>query len=352
MSFQKEKIIHILRKSFRSRIIIPTIIILFVLVVLLNVFLSVRFSTLSDAHVSEQLIANANSLKFYLNESMANSRAAAVSMALNPEAVKAIKERDRDEILRLFSNVWELYRINFYTICDNEGIVLARIHSPGQFGDSILGQQNIQDALNGKVASYFEEGTVVKVSARTGCPVYDTDGALIGAISAGIRFDLNTEVEALKKLFNTEVTVFFGNTRIATTITKYEKHITGTVLDPQIEEIVLGHKQEYFGNVDIFGDKYKSIYIPLLNAQNEAFAVFALGISEAETTTAINKSIRDGILIGLGGLILSIILLFLIVSTISKPIIDLSNEMNYIADGNLHINIDVKTNDEIGYLSG
>jgi diguanylate cyclase (GGDEF)-like protein len=266
--------------------------------------------------------------------------------------VKAIKERDRNEILRLFSDMWDLYRINFYTICDNEGTVLARIHSPGEFGDSVLSQQNIQDALNGKVASYFEEGTVVKVSVRTGCPVYDTDGTLIGAISAGIRFDLDSEVEALKKLFNAEVTVFFFFFRIATTITKYGKRIKNTILDQRIAEIVLGEKQEYYGDVDIFGDTYKTVYMPVLNAQNKAFAVFALGITEADTIAVINGSIRDGVLIGLGGLIISIVLLFFVISTISKPIVDLSNDMNHIADGNLHIKIDVKTNDEIGYLSG
>jgi diguanylate cyclase (GGDEF)-like protein len=71
----------------------------------------------------------------------------------------------------------------------------------------------------------------------------------------------------------------------------------------------------------------------------------------SETLIANAHSFRDGVLIGLGGLIISIIILFFIISTNSKPIIDLSDDMNHIADGNLHIKIDVKTNDEIGYLS-
>jgi diguanylate cyclase (GGDEF)-like protein len=339
------------KKSFRFRIIIPTVIVLFVLVILLNVFLSIRFSTLTDTLVNEKLIANANSLKLYLNESIANSRAAATSVEFNPEAVKAIKERDRDEIVRLFTHMRDLYRIDFCSVCDNEGTVLARIYAPERFGDSILYQQNIQDALNGKVSSYFEEGNAIKVSIRTGCPVYDTDGALIGVISAGIRFDSDAKVEELKKLFNCEVSAFFGNTRIATTITKSGQSVTGTIPNPQIEEIVLGKKQEYLGDVDIYGDKYKKFYMPVLNAKNEVFAIFALGISGADTIMAINKSIWEGILIGLGGLVASTVLLFFIISTISKPIIYLSNDMNRIADGDLHIKIDVKTDDEIGYLS-
>ena len=339
-----------LRTSLKFKIIMPTVTIFAVLVITINAFLSIRFSALSNTLINEKLIASTNSLKLYLTESMAISRAAAASMALNPEAVKAIKERDRNAILKAFSPMLELYRINLCTICDNEGNALARVHAPDSFGDSILDQQNIQDALQGKVSSYFEEGTVTSVSVRTGIPVYDTDGALVGVVSAGVRFDLDSEVEKLKNLFNSDVTVFLGETRIATTITKNGQSIVGTTLDPRIAEIVLKNKQEYLGDVDVFGDKYRKYYLPLLNSKNEAFAAFVLSIPGLDIITELNKSIRDGILIGLGGLIVSIALLYFIISTISKPIIVLSNDMNQIADGNLRIDIDVKTRDEVSYL--
>ncbi|MCL1818434.1 MAG: cache domain-containing protein, partial [Spirochaetaceae bacterium] len=326
-----------IKKSFRIKIIIPTVVVLVALVVTLNIFLSVRFSALSDALINEKLVANSNSLKLYLEESRANSKVAAVSMAANPDAVKAIRERDRNEILRLFAPTRDLYRISYFTLCDNEGKVLVRTYEPASFGDSVANQQNIKDALNGKVSTYLESGTLIKVSVRTGAPVYDTDGTLVGVISAGIRFDSDSQVEELKKHFNAEVTVFFGNTKIATTITKDGNSIVGTTIDPHIAEIVIENKQEYSGDVDIFGEKYKTFYMPLLNSRNEAFASFFLGIPKAEIIAATNKSIRDGILLGLGGLAVSIVLLFFIMTSISKPIIILSNDMNHIANGNLRI---------------
>ena len=228
---------------------------------------------------------------------------------------------------------------------------MARTHEPENFGDSVANQQNIKDALGGKVSTYFEEGTVVRVSVRTGSPVYDADGALIGIISAGVRFDTIDAVKELQALFKSEVTVFFGDTRIATTITRGGQSIVGTKLDPRIAEIVIKNKQEYSGDAEILGENYKTFYMPLLNARNEAFATFFLGISEADVVTVSSKTIRDGIILALCGLAVSIVLLFFIISSISEPIAKLSGDMDLIANGNLKIDINIKSNDEVGLLA-
>ena len=337
-------------KSFRYKIIIPTVIVLVALVFVLNFFLSVRFSALSETLVHEKLVSNCNSLKFYLEDSKANTKVAATSMAHNPEAVKAIAERDTAEILRLFSSVKDLYRISYFTICDDTGTVLMRTHEPGITGDSLLEQQNARDALAGKVSTYIEPGTVTRVSVRTGAPVYGPDGSITGTITAGVRLDSDDEVEKLKELFNTEVTVFFGNIRIATTITRDGESIVGTKLNPDLAKIVLENKQEYSGDVNIYSVKYTAFYMPLLDSGDEAFAAIFLGIPEAEIIAAIKKSSRDGTLLGLSGLAASIILLFVIITSISQPIVKLSDDMDQIANGDLCVNINVKSNDEVGHL--
>jgi diguanylate cyclase (GGDEF)-like protein len=272
-------------------------------------------------------------------------------MSNNYDVKKAIRERNTGALLRIFTPTHSLYRINYYTITDNEGNVLARTHEPSNFGDSVLNQQNVKDALSGKVSTYFEAGTAVKVSVRTGAPVYDENGALLGVISAGVRFDSDSAVEELKKLFNAEVTIFSGNVRINTTIKQNGQSVAGTTLDPRIAEIVMEKKREYSGNAEILDVQYETFYKPLVNAQNEVFAIFCLGISRAEIIESANKSVRDGIILGLLGLAVSIIALFIVISTISEPIIKLSEEMDRIANGNLNIVIDVKSDDEVGLLA-
>ena len=338
------------RKSFKTKIILPTVIVLIALVIVLNVFLSQKFTTLGNNLISEKLLANSNGLNLYLTDSLAYTNVAAISMALNSDAIMGIRQRDTKEILRVFSPVHGLYSVDYFTITDNKGIVLARTYEPDNFGDSIINQQNVINALSGKVSSYFEQGTAVKVAARTGAPVYDVDGSLIGVVSAGIRFDSDKAVEKLKNLFNSDVTVFLGDTRIATTIVMEGHSIRGTTLDPQMAKIVIENGQEYFGDADVLGEKFKTFYKPLLDANDEAFATIVLGIPIAELVSESKESIRDGITLGLGGLAVSILLLFVIISTISKPITELSGEMYQIASGNLHIRVNVKSEDEVGIL--
>jgi len=339
------------KKSFKTKVIAPTVVILAALVVVLNVFLALRSLSMRDELLDEKLAANINSLNLFLDEHGANTKAAAVSMAFNHDAIKAIKERDTDGLLRIFTLTHDLYGVNYYTITDADGKVLARTHEPERFGDSIANQQNIVDALSGRTSSYFEAGTSVSVSIRTGAPVYDADGTLIGVVSAGVRFDTQDTVFELKKLLNSEVTVFSGDTRIATTIERDGVNVIGTRLDPRIAEIVIDNGLEFTGEAEILGEKYKVFYKPLLNAQGEVFAVFFSGVPEKELIAKSNKTIREGIILGLCGLAVSATVLFFIISTVSNPITVLTNEMNHIAEGNLHVDISVKSDDEVGHLS-
>jgi len=274
------------------------------------VFLSKSFVEFSDSLIQEKLIANINELKLRLDDGRAYSKTAAISMASSQEAIRAIGQRDTEELLRLFASTHDLFRVNYYTITDHDGIVLARTHEPEYHGDSVLDQQNVRDALEGKVSTYFEKGTAARVSVRTGAPVYDADGTLIGVISAGVRFDTTEAVNGLKALFNAEVTVFLGDERIATTIIRDGQSVVGTVLDPKIADIVIHNKQEYIGNTDILGERYKAFYMPLLNSQDETFAAFFIGMPMEKLQNETNQSIFIGVVIVLCGVLFMLILLF------------------------------------------
>ena len=338
------------KKSFKLKIIIPTVAIFVLLLIIINIFLSIRFSEISAELISDKLLVNANSLSQYLDNSTSNTRAAAVSMARYPRVARAFQERDREALLEIFTLAQELYGVNYFTLTDADGVVLARTHYPESYNDSVLNQQNVMDAKNGRVSSYFETGTLVQVSIRTGAPVYDADGTLIGIISAGIRFDTDDTVHSLKELLNSDVTVFLNDAKIATTISRDGHSLVGTKMDPHVANVVIGERREFSGEVEIFGERYASFYKPLFNAHNEAFATFFAGTPVEELIDRTNKYILDGITIGLIGLIVSVVLLYIIVSAISKPIIVLSQNMADIANGNLTVDIDVKNEDEIGAL--
>jgi len=231
-------------------------------------------------------------------------------MARDIDIIDAVRNHGTNKLLRFLIPTLGRYRINYYTVTDKDGIVLARTQGQESIGDSVLNQQNIRDALSGRVSTYFEEGAVSKVSVRTGAPVYDSDGTLIGTVSAGMRFDLDSEVKELKEHLKSEVTIYLNNTRIVTTITREGQNIAGTTLDPAIAEIVINGKQEYTGNADILGEKYRTFYKPLFNPQNQVFAVIFLGMSMEKLEAQIKVSIFTGIFIGLTELFFIFILIY------------------------------------------
>ena len=108
------------KKSFRLKVILPSVLILLALVVSLNVFLSLRFSTLNNSLINAKFETNINSLHFFLDDNRAHTITAAVSMSYNSNAIKAIRERDTGEILRVFAPAHDQYKVDFFTISDHK----------------------------------------------------------------------------------------------------------------------------------------------------------------------------------------------------------------------------------------
>ncbi|MCL2078356.1 MAG: ATP-binding protein [Oscillospiraceae bacterium] len=315
--------------KFNDKYIFPISVLLIFAIVLFSITMYIRFTGFSNVLINEKLNANINSLTSFLENNVNNSRIAAVTMSQDRDVILAVKERNTAEIMRLLNPAYERHNINYYVVTDSDGIVLARADEPDNHGDSILSQQNIKDALDGKVSSYYESSHAVRVSVRTGAPLYDADGTLIGAVSAGVRIDTNATVDELKNhLGNTEVTVFLGDTRIATTLTEGEQRAIGTTLDPDIAKILIEDKQEYSGKVNLFGLMYEAYYRPLLNAENETFAIIFLGIHIDEQLRESNTLILMVIFIAVIGVSVSLILL----NTLRKTMAANRAKSNFVAN--------------------
>jgi len=256
--------------------------VLLALIVALNIYMARRSNFFNEYLINEKLTSNIKSLNNQLEHWVGSSTMAAVSMSEHPVAIRAIEERDTAGLLRFFTSKHDLYDVNYYTITDHEGVVLARTHEPERFGDSIAQQQNIIEAQKGKVSSNYEPGVIVKASTRTGAPVYNTDGNLVGVIIAGFRFDTDELVDEVKSILGAEVTVYLGEECIATTLLNEGKRATDTTLDPYIANILIGNREEYIGEKKHHGVTYSTYYKPLLNSKGETFAIISIGISISE----------------------------------------------------------------------
>ena len=340
-------------KSIKGKIILPMVIILTVFIIVMTTEFIYNFTRYAGILIKERVQLTAKNLNQYLYECEQNSRIAAISASSNPDIIRAVAERDKDRIMELLTESLNLYSVGFFSVTDEAGIILVRSHAPELAGDSVLCQMNVQVALAGSVITCIEEGTVVKVSIRSGSPVYDSYGDLIGVISAGVRLDTIEAVDHLKNIFHSEVGVFLKDVRIATTITVNGERIIGTRLDPRVAKVVIENGEEYFGSADILSEEYSAYYKPLKNAKGEVFAVLFTGHPISDLAAERNVRIRNGVLIGLAGLVITILVLLFTIEKIIKPLKQTVRLVSEVTSGNMNVGNSqgFTSEDEIGMLT-
>ena len=123
--------------NMKWKIILPMAGILTALVIVTTVSSTVKFTRYTRILFNERIIVATNGLKKFLADSSANSRIAAISASTDANIIAAINNRDRDEIIRLLLNSIDLYHVNFLSVTDETGIILARTNEQETYGDSI-----------------------------------------------------------------------------------------------------------------------------------------------------------------------------------------------------------------------
>jgi len=142
-----------------------------------------------------------------------------------------------------------------------------------------------------------------------------------------------------------EVTVFFGDTRRATSIRNDQgERILGTQAGAAVIEAVLNKGQEYSSNdVVVNGEEYFGYYIPLYNEDSSSpVGMVFTGEPRADVMTAI-KSLSRGVI---GVAVLSAVLVILIVGYLalrmSKRFHAEVEILDVLASGDLTVNLDEK----------
>jgi len=340
-------------RSLKSKIIFPSVVILLFLAFIMTFYSSFVFFRFSTALNNEIITVTSYNLGSYLEKYEHNSKTAAFSAAHLPDLISAVSERSTEKTFKALDDMVEFFDVSYFTVTDKDGYVLARTHEPSRYGDLIASMQNIEDALNGKVSTYYESGPFISLSVHTGAPVYDSSGGLIGVISAGVRLDKNESVDKLKQHFNADFSVFLGKTRIATTIMRNGERITGTQSGFDLPPDAFENGFAHFDYLDVMGESYSAFLHPIVNSKNEIFAMIAVGVSNSQLLGERNRLIINNAIICVVGLIVSFLILFHIISKLTKPINKLAALVADVTQGSLNIKGEKQENvpDEISSLS-
>ena len=150
-------------------------------------------------------------------------------------------------------------------------------------------------------------------------------------------------VDKIQSITDMDVTLFYLDTRILTTITNWEgERIVGTgAPEHVISDVLHDGKSQFYNNVLINSTTYFAHYTPLYNSDGSIVGMLFVG----KPTDAVNKMVRSSMLpiIVIGSIVMLITGLFSffyakqIVSTLHK----LKNFFTKVADGNLNTTPDI-----------
>jgi methyl-accepting chemotaxis protein len=332
-----------------------TLIVLMVVMLSATVFFAFRTSNNQlENYFQETIKYKADFLQSEIERLKTSSLKALDWFEYSARLAEAIDSGDYETGLELGQTAMKSFGLDYIVITDAIGNVIARGHAPGEKGDNIANQQNVQLALNGQKSVGIEEGTVVKLSVRAGTPIKNSTGEIIGTVSLGYVMGKESFVDRLKEGINVEVTIFLGNKRYMTTIKDESgNRIVGTELGiKEIENSVLGNGETYFGESRIQGKRHVAAYMPLHAVDGKVIGMLFCG-ENVEIIRELSGSISGSITLVI--LLLGILIVGIMVLIMNNFVINPVQKMVEIAEdlarGNLRVVIPEGNQDEIGRLS-
>ncbi len=316
------------------------------------VYMSISSSAVVDQINSERSRISLVTMNSSLENYSANSKKAAESLANDKALISAIMRSDTAAVKKALLDAVETLGldVDFVTVTDIKGTVAARLNSDN-IGDSAADQLNVSRAIAGESTTYTDLDSELKLCIRTGVPIRNMVGGVIGVISTGYSLADAEFVDGLKAMTGNEFTVFIGDERASTTIAENGARAIGVRLDPEIAGVVLGGG-EYFGMADILGFPYAAAYEPILDGGGNVIGSYASAVPLAESEAAMRTAYMTSAAIVLALVILIIVFLLIFVQRmIAKPLAGMAGVASELSRGNLGTELKYTAGDELGILA-
>jgi len=285
-------------------------------------------SKVLDKQAEKEMAVVAAAVQANIQEAMDRTKKQAAMMALDPELAAAMKEGDADRLQAMAKALQSKYMVDFVTLVDSRGNVMARGHSD-QRGDTVNNQANVTKALAGENSAGIEDGSEIKFSLRGGAPIM-ADGRITGSVTTGMNLiATNSLVDGIKKIFGVDCTIFKGDERVSTTLARGGKRLVGTKMDnPAVLETVLRKGSQFLNRNRIADKNYNTAYWPLMGSTGQITGMFFIGKDRTPMEEMLRSMILmiagAGILVGISMAVLG----YFLAGTILRPVLGKMDLLN------------------------
>lgn len=160
-------------------------------------------------------------------------------------------------------------------------------------------------------------------------------------------------VDHLADLTGDTVTLFLGDTRVATTVLSANgERAIGTKVSDIVAQTVLKNGQIYLGEANVVGALYQTAYEPIRDINGDIIGIFYVGISRSYAQSFIVYSTIRMALLGLGlTLVVGLVTWFFIQKVVIRPLHEITLGTRDVATGHATEKVDVTGPKEIGDLA-
>lgn len=217
----------------------------------------------------------------------------------------------------------------------------------------------IQEQLNNKLTG-ANNMLQIYLTEQFGTLSLSSDGKLLDENGDPIneRYDyideLSENLDVIATVFAKEGTDYI---RVLTTIQDSDgKRIVGSKLDTTgavYQAISKG--SPYFGQADILGIPYMTGYTPIYDSNQQVIGIYFVGVPTQSVNDIFNTgmatSFRQVALLTIIVLLVNAVLIYLLSSSIAKPIHQMTLAAKKISEGHFDVELSVQSNDEVGQLA-
>jgi len=194
-------------------------------------------------------------------------------------------------------------------------------------------------------------------------PIRSKKGVVIGVVGVDFTLEDIQRIsqahkplgDALTAVFSNDGTVtgHFDPSRIGKKVQETEKDMFGPYLDEYLKTLKEGTPYSLRRFIPAVGSDVICFYSPIRVGESNTPWSFAVAITDKTVLAPVNEMIKTAIFIGIAMLVIAIAVAAIMASSISKPIIEVTNTIKDISEGegDLTQNIKVHSKDEVGDLA-
>jgi PAS domain S-box-containing protein len=185
---------------------------------------------------------------------------------------------------RLMESQLDMSVVDTITITDSAGNLIIRPRNVAGSNEAV--REYVAAALKGESVTAVSATSNMNLAIFKGVPIY-WNSELAGTIIVGVDIGAPAVLDGLSKMYGAELSIFFGDTRVGTTLKVGDRRDTGVKAVPGVIENVLGKGRSHFDNIVVSdGRTVRTTYRPFV-FNGKTIGVLAAGIHTKDLDDAI-----------------------------------------------------------------